>query len=77
MLSSDVNDTRSASFICHFSFWFGIAFATPVFIAVHNQQDIVLSPAQFSLWAGLVCLFLSVLGWKLVELASRPAPVVD
>jgi hypothetical protein len=65
-----MTDTPIASFLCHFSFWFGVAFATPVFIAIHNQQDIVLSPAQLSLWMGLVCLALSVLGWKLTELAA-------
>lgn len=73
MSPSDLNDTRIASFLCHFAFWFGLAFATPVFIAIHNQQDIVLSAAWFSLWAGLVCLLLSVLGWKLTELAGNRA----
>jgi hypothetical protein len=73
MSPTDMNDTRTASFLCHFSFWFGVAFATPVFIALHNQQDIVLSAAQFSLWAGLVCLLLSALGWKLTELAGSRA----
>jgi len=73
MSPTDMNDTRTASFLCHFSFWFGVAFATPVFIAIHNQQDIVLSATQFSLWAGLVCLLLSVVGWKLAEAAGTRA----
>ena len=68
-----MTDTRIASFLCHFSFWFGVTFATPVFIAIHNQQDIVLSAAWLSLWAGLGCLVLSVVGWKLMEFAGTRA----
>jgi len=73
MSPSDMTDTRFASFLCHFSFWFGVAFATPVFIALHNQQDIVVSANLFSLWAGLVCLLLSVLGWSFMESAGTRA----
>jgi len=72
-LLSDMNDTRIASFLCHFSFWFGVAFATPVFIALHNQQDIVLSAIWLSLWAGIACLLLSTVGWKLTEFTGPRA----
>ncbi len=68
MSFSEMNDTRVASFLCHFSFWFGLVFATPIFVAIHNQQDIVLSTTSLSLWAGLGCMLLSVAGWKLTEL---------
>lgn len=68
-----MNNHRITSLLCHLSFWFGVLFATPVFIAISNPEDIVLSPAAIGFWAGLVTLLVSVAGWKLSELAGTRA----
>lgn len=72
-MRSDMNNPRITSLLCHLSFWFGVLFATPVFIAISNPEDIVLSPAAIGFWAGLVTLLVSVAGWKLSELAGTRA----
>jgi len=56
--------------LCHLAFWFGPLFATPVFITVTNQEDVVLFPATVAVYLGAACLLLSLAGWKLVSLAG-------
>ena len=38
--------------LCHFAFWFGLLFATPVFLALHNVADLGLDPARVARLAG-------------------------
>ncbi|MBT8048940.1 MAG: LTA synthase family protein [Gammaproteobacteria bacterium] len=70
---SEMKDSRTASLLCHFSFWFGVLFATPLFIALNNQEDLVFSPTVFGLMAALACLIVSILGWRLAVLLGRRA----
>lgn len=56
--------------MCHCSFWFGLVFATPVFIAVNNSEDILLSTGQLVGWAALSWILLSLLGWKIATVAN-------
>ena len=60
-----MKESRAISLLCHVAFWFGIVFATPLFIAINNQEDIVLSSAGVGFWAGLICLAVSALTWGL------------
>ena len=59
--------------LCHFAFWFGVLFATPVFVADHNLGDLVLS---FQMVAGsfaVACIVLTLLSYALAGLAGRGA----
>ena len=56
------------SALAHFSFWFGLAFATPLFIALHNIDGIALQPGTVAVYGALAALLLSLLSW----LAVRP-----
>jgi len=56
--------------LCHFAFWFGVLFATPVFVAAHNLGDLALS---FQMVAGsfaVACVVMTLLSYGLAELAS-------
>ncbi len=46
-------------FLCHFAFWFGLVFATPVFVATHNLGDLELPLSQIVLWTAIASLLLS------------------
>lgn len=59
-----------AALLCHFSLWFGLVCATPVFIAINNSEDIVLSTGQLGGWATLTWILLSFFGWKIAESAG-------
>lgn len=59
-----------SSLLCHFSFWFGIAFATPLFIALHNIDGIALPPAMVASYGALASILFSILSWSVV----RPLP---
>jgi hypothetical protein len=64
---------HGASFLCHASAWYGLVFATPLWVALTNQQDISLSfsllvPGLFALF-----LFLSFASWGL---SSRRGPTL-
>lgn len=54
-------------FLCHFSFWFGLAFATPLFIALHNIDGIALQPGTVASYAALASILLSFLSWLAVK----------
>ena len=53
--------------LCHLAFWFGPVFATPVFITLTNQEDVVLSPFSVAASLALICLLISAVGWKLTQ----------
>jgi hypothetical protein len=61
------------AFSCHFAFWFGLVFATPVFVASHNREDLVFGVGTFSIWAALTALVISLSTWKLADLLRAPA----
>lgn len=69
-IPQDKNDSRTASLLCQFAFWFGLAGATPLFIAIHNQEDIVLPVAAVALGSLVTCIALSLAGWKLAGWAG-------
>ena len=54
--------------LCHFAFWFGLLFATPVFVAAHNPDDLVFTVPSFAAWTALACLLASLASWKLAAL---------
>ena len=64
------SDPVVASLLSHFSFWFGLVFAAPVFIALRNPEDVTFAASQFALWSGGCCLLLTLLGWQLSRLAG-------
>jgi len=66
MISNSDNPVESTtlSFFCHFSLWFGVIFATPLFIGLHNPEDLVFSLAALAGWALPACLAISWLSWK-------------
>jgi len=72
MKSNKIRQADSAflSLFCHFSFWFGLLFATPLFIALHNREDIVFSTLSLAFWSAIACLAASLAGWKLLGLGS-------
>lgn len=55
--------------LCHFSFWFGLVFATPLFVALNNIDGIALEPKTLAIISALICLVLSLAGWALSRLA--------
>lgn len=55
---------------CHFAFWIAPVFATPLFIAWHNPDDVVVAFDTLVLCASSACLLLSLLGWQLARLAG-------
>jgi hypothetical protein len=55
-------------FICHFAFWFGLLFATPVFIALHNVADIGLDPSRVAVSGLIATLILSAATYLLAAL---------
>ncbi len=63
-----------AGFLCPLAFWFGPLFATPIFITLTNQEDVVLSSGLVAGYTGLACLIFSLLGWKLT---ARAGPRVE
>ena len=58
------------AFLCHLAFWFGPLFAVPLFVALHNRDDVVFSSAWLAGWTALACLLISVVGWKTAEWAG-------
>jgi hypothetical protein len=64
-------DSPLASLLCQLSFWFGLAFAVPLFIALRNPEDITFAADRFAIWSGGVCLVLTLLGWQMLRLAGR------
>jgi hypothetical protein len=63
-------DSTVIALACHFAFWIGPLFATPLFIAWHNPDDAVVAFDSLLLWAAGACLLLSLLGWQLSRLAG-------
>ena len=41
-----------AALLCHLCFWFGLLFAAPLFVALHNAEDITFTASSFAAWAG-------------------------
>ncbi len=56
--------------LCHFAFWFGLVFATPVFVAAHNLGDLVLSLNRIVGILGAACVLLTGLSYLLGSLAG-------
>ena len=63
-------DPVFASLLSHLSFWFGLIFAAPLFIALRNPEDVIFSASRFAVWSGGLCLLLTLLGWQLSRLAG-------
>ncbi|MEJ2400538.1 MAG: hypothetical protein P8Y52_04000, partial [Xanthomonadales bacterium] len=63
--------TQTIRFLCHFAFWFGLVFATPLFVALHNVADLGLDPARLALQAIVATLLLSATTFAA---AARAAP---
>jgi hypothetical protein len=64
------DDPVVASLLSHLSFWFGLVFAAPLFIALRNPEDVTFAASQFAGWSGGLCLLLTLLGWQLSRLAG-------
>jgi hypothetical protein len=64
------NDRKFSTFLCHFSLWFATLFATPVFIAAHNPDDLVLPFSVFALIVAATCLCTTLLSVGLAALAG-------
>lgn len=56
--------------LCHFAFWFGVVFATPVFVAAHNLGDLVLSLNRIAGILAAACVLLAGLSYLLGSLAG-------
>ena len=69
--AEQTRDPGYASLLCHFSFWFGLLFATPLFVAIHNREDIVITLPALTTWAAIACVLASFLSWKAAGLAGR------
>ena len=54
--------------LCHFSFWFGLVFATPLFLSFHNISEIALEPAAVASGAATLCVALSLATWVLTRI---------
>lgn len=69
--------SRGTHFLCHAAAWYGLIFATPVLVALTNQQDIFLS--ILLLVPVLIILFavLSLTGWGLsLRLGTEPQKAI-
>lgn len=69
-----IRNPASVTLSCHFAFWFGLLFATPVFVAAHNREDIVFSIGTFALAAAAVTLAATVVSWWLAGRFRPPVP---
>lgn len=49
--------------LCHFAFWFGLVFVTPLFITLHNIDGIALQPGSVAFYAAIATVGLSLLSW--------------
>jgi len=65
--------SKPAELLCHFGLWFGLLFATPVFVATHNTDDLVFSVPTFALWAGAACLLATGLSWGAAAMSGGNA----
>ena len=69
--------TPAVALLCHLALWYGLLFATPLFIALHNRGDVVVALPHLAFWAGLGCLAISLAGWWIAgRLGPRAASVV-
>ena len=67
--------TGLTRFLCHAALWFGLVFATPLFVALHNVEDIGLAPPLVALYAGILAFAISLESWLLTSLLPpRPCP---
>ncbi len=64
-------DSSLAALFSHFSFWFGLLFATPLFIAFHNREDIVFSIAVLAGGAGFACIAMTLISRKAFSLGGQ------
>jgi hypothetical protein len=72
------NTSSSIRLLCHFALWFGLAFATPVFVAFHNVDGTGLSPKVVVPCAALLALAGSFFSWWMTSLLpSCRRPMVD
>jgi hypothetical protein len=65
-----VKNPEPTTLLCHFSFWFGLVFATPLFIAAHNQGDIVITLPALAAWSAAACFGATLFSWKMAGLAG-------
>jgi hypothetical protein len=64
--------------LCHLSFWFGLLFATPLFLALHNVADLGLAPGRVAAFAAPAAGLASVAGFLLGSaLPPRPRRILD
>ena len=66
-----MEDGVAATLLCHFSFWFGLVFATPLFVAVHNQEAIVITRPALAAWSALACVLVTLGSWKAAGSAGK------
>ncbi|MDX1556403.1 MAG: hypothetical protein R3212_10285, partial [Xanthomonadales bacterium] len=52
-------DGMPSTLLCHLSPWFGIVFATPLFVALNNLQELAVSPLTLAAGAALATLALT------------------
>lgn len=64
------DDPALVTLLCHLSFWFGLVFAAPLFIALHNAEDVTFPASALASWSGAACLALTLVGWQLARLAG-------
>jgi hypothetical protein len=60
-------DSRLSQFLCHFAFWFGLLFATPIFVAISNLGNLDISLFHIVMWAALVCVLSTLISWQLAR----------
>ena len=68
--SADARTGAVTALLCHFAFWFGVLFATPIFIAIHNREDLVVSLPALAAGFLLASLLATGIGWKLADRAG-------
>ena len=64
-------DPALATMLCHFSFWFGLFFATPLFVALHNQDSIVFRLPTLAGWSAVACVSATLFSWNAARLSGK------
>ncbi len=68
--NKQLEGSSPAALLSHFAFWFGLLFATPLFIAIHNREDIVFSTTVLAGGAALACIALTFISRKASRLGG-------
>ncbi len=77
-LQEPYRDALISQFLCHFAFWFGLLFATPVFLAITNLSDLEINLSDIVLWSAGLCILSTLVSWQLVKtLCGRYANLIS